>query len=58
MIEVTGLDRIEGMANAQRKIKELNKSHFDRLVAQYVAAGVEKEVAKVMAKTMIDYKIA
>lgn len=58
MIEVTGLDRIEKMANAQRKIKELNKSHFDRLVDQYVAAGVEKEVAKVMAKTMIDYKIA
>ena len=58
MIEVMGLNRIEAMANAQSKIKELNKSHFDRVVNQYIAAGVNKEVAKVMAKTMIDYKLA
>ena len=58
MVEVMGLNRIEAMANAQKKIKELNKSHFDRLVNQYIAAGVDKEVARVMAKTAIDYKLA
>ena len=58
MIQVIGLDKIEAMANAQKKIKELNKSYFDRVVAQYVSNGGDKEVAKVMAKSMIDLKLA
>lgn len=58
MVQVIGLNKIEEMANTQKKIKELNKSHFDRVVAQYVSNGVDKEVAKVMAKSMIDLKLA
>lgn len=58
MVQVIGLDKIEQMANAQKKIKELNKGHLDRLVAQYVEAGVDAEVAKVMAKAMIEAKCA
>lgn len=58
MVQVIGLDKVEQMANAQKKIKELNKSHYDRLVAQYIEAGVDVEVAKVMAKAMIETKCA
>ena len=58
MIEVTGLDKIETLANNMKAIKELNKQHFDNLVKQYVEAGVDKEIAKVMAKAMIEAKVA
>jgi hypothetical protein len=58
MIEVNGLDKIEQIANAQKKIKELNKKHFDRVVNQYITNGVDPEVAKVMAKSMIDLHLA
>ena len=58
MIEITGLDKIEKIANAQKKIKSLNKAHYDRVVSQYIANGVDAEVAMVMAKTMIEFKLA
>ena len=58
MVQVNGLDRVEQIANAQKKIRELNRNHFNRLVKQYVENGVELEVAKVMAKTAIEYKLA
>ena len=58
MVQIIGLNKIEEMANAQKKIKELNKSHFDKMVAQYISNGVDVEVAKVMAKSMIDLKLA
>ena len=58
MIEVKGLDKIEQIANAQKKIKELNNKHFNRVVNQYIANGVNLEVAKVMAKSMIELHLA
>ena len=58
MIEVKGLDKIEQIANAQKKIKELNNKHFNRVVNQYIANGVDPEVAKVMAKSMIELHLA
>ena len=58
MVQIIGLNKIEEMANAQKKIKELNKSHFDKMVEQYISNGVDVEVAKVMAKSMIDLKLA
>lgn len=58
MVQVIGLNKIEQIADAQKKIKELNKNHFDRVVTQYVENGVEKELAKVLAKAMINCKLA
>jgi len=58
MIEVKGLDKIEQIANAQKKIKELNNKHFNRVVEQYIANGVDPEIAKVMAKSMIEFHLA
>ena len=58
MIEVKGLDKIEQIANAQKRIKELNNKHFNRVVKQYIANGVDPEVAKVMAKSMIELNLA
>lgn len=58
MLEVRGLERIEKMAAATKAIKELNKNHYDRVVAEYVKNGVDKEIAKVMAKAMIEAKLA
>jgi hypothetical protein len=58
MIEVKGLDKIEQIANAQKKIKELNNKHFNRVVEQYIANGVAPEIAKVMAKSMIEFHLA
>lgn len=58
MVKVTGLDKIEKMAAAQKSIKDLNKRHYDRVVKQYVEAGVNKEVAKAMANAMIECKLA
>lgn len=58
MIEVQGFDKIEQIANAQKKIKELNNKHFNRVVKQYIANGVDPEVAKAMAKAMIELHLA
>lgn len=58
MVKVEGLEKIEVVAGNLKKIKELNKSHFDRVVQQYVNNGVDREIAKVMAKAMIEVKLA
>ena len=58
MVAVYGLDKVEKMAVAQKAIKDLNKKHYDRVVKQYIEAGVDKEVAKAMAKAMIGAKLA
>ena len=58
MYKVYGIEKVAHMAEAEKKVRELNKRAYDKLVEKYVEEGIDKELAKVMAKVDIEYKIA
>ena len=49
MVEVTGIEKLAHMIEADNKVRELNKKAKQRRIAELIAEGVDKEIAKVMA---------
>lgn len=49
MLRVYGLDKVAKEVEASNKMKEIHKEAIARRVAELVAEGCDKEIAKVMA---------
>ena len=49
MVEVTGIEKLAHIIEAENKVRELNKKAKQRRIAELIAQGVDKEIAKVMA---------
>jgi flagellar motility protein MotE (MotC chaperone) len=49
MVEVTGIEKLAHIIEADNKVRELNKKAKQRRIADLIAQGVDKEIAKVMA---------
>ncbi len=50
MVEIKGFDKAYNAMLAQETMKRIHKNHISRRVAELVAEGVDKEIAKVMAQ--------
>ena len=50
MLRVYGIDKLAKEVEASNKMKEIHKKAIARRVAELVAQGCDKEVAKVMAE--------
>lgn len=51
MIKVTGLNMIEEMVNAKELEKKIKRDITKNQIAQLIAQGIDKELAKVMVKS-------
>lgn len=50
MLKVYGIDKLAKEVEVKNKMKEIHKKAIARRVAELVAQGCDKEVAKVMAE--------
>lgn len=50
MVEIKGFDKAYNAMLAQETVKRIHKNHISKRVAELVAEGVDKEIAKAMAK--------
>lgn len=50
MVEIKGFDKAYNNMLAQEAVKRVHKNHISKRVAELVAEGIDKEIARVMAK--------